>query len=669
MNQTSLNGATVAQRGKRPRINYRVPSLQHPGLLMKVFSLLLLQALCSTYGFPIHTTRDTLERSSLPHRRPIRRLETNHYTKELDNQLQHRRYMALHSGWNPSIQRNSFYLTRIVFVRALAFVYGVAFLVAKHQAKALIGDNGISPSRHILDQAEARGAVTASRRAKWLNSTMADRPIVYNGINPLKKVWNLPKVQKVRRSIARHPKTNYCRERLWDRNDGMGRPVTTILWLAKDRGKLDAWLDSISTCGIALSLLVFLLGAANAPILLALWVCQRSLMAVGGPFWGYGWEPQLAELGFHALFLCPLWSLSQICTASPSSHIVLFAIRWHLFRVMLGAGLIKLKSQDKKWKWPHLSAMSYFFETQPVPNPISRYFHWAPAIWHKGEVLFNHFVELIVPWGLLFPATRRTAAIIQILFQAVLITSGNLSFLNWLTAVPAIACLDDAFLAPLFPESYNMKAVDAAWAGLTAPLRIWVSRLFGAFVAYLSLPVVRNLLARRQVMNASFGPLRLINTYGAFGVVDEERMEYVISGATDMSGPWKEYEFKVKPGNVWRQPRFISPYHYRLDWQLWIASTMRNLQYSPWIYNFLLKLLERDPKVVGLLDEDPFQESPVPPKYIRIDQYRYRFHKQDKDSDERQPYWTRDLVGPVFPTQGVADKDILSKIVEAQSKS
>jgi len=32
---------------------------------------------------------------------------------------------------------------------------------------------------------------------------------------------------------------------------------------------------------------------------------------------------------------------------------------------------------------------------------------------------------------------------------------------------------------------------------------------------------------------------------------------------------WREYEFKVKPGSVKRRPRFISPYHYRLDWLMW----------------------------------------------------------------------------------------------------
>lgn len=39
----------------------------------------------------------------------------------------------------------------------------------------------------------------------------------------------------------------------------------------------------------------------------------------------------------------------------------------------------------------------------------------------------------------------------------------------------------------------------------------------GALVAWLSIPVVLNLLSPKQVMNSSFNPLRIVNTYGAFG--------------------------------------------------------------------------------------------------------------------------------------------------------
>ena len=71
---------------------------------------------------------------------------------------------------------------------------------------------------------------------------------------------------------------------------------------------------------------------------------------------------------------------------------------------------------------------------------------------HKMETMGNHVVELALPILLLLPfrTPRIIGAIAQIFFQGVLILSGNLAFLNWLTALPAVMCFDDAFVAPLF---------------------------------------------------------------------------------------------------------------------------------------------------------------------------------------------------------------------------
>ena len=62
----------------------------------------------------------------------------------------------------------SYWLTRSIFLRALGFVYGTAFLVALRQNKALIGDNGITPARHILQFSYERGKMKRRRREEWL---------------------------------------------------------------------------------------------------------------------------------------------------------------------------------------------------------------------------------------------------------------------------------------------------------------------------------------------------------------------------------------------------------------------------------------------------------------------------------------------------------------------
>ena len=606
----------------------------------------------------------------------------------------------------------SYWLTRSIFLRALGFVYGTAFLVALHQNKALIGDNGITPARHILQSSYERGKMKRRRREEWLRQRqnypkLGDK----DEMNP---VWywfrNTRPYRKAEDALDGSATFCNLREALYDRSDRMDRPLLSLLYLAKNKQKIDPWLDGIAKAGIAMSAFLLTTGAANVPILFALWLCQRSIMAVGNAWYGFGWEPQLAELGFHAMFLVPLLSLKAIPTSTPVPTLVIWTMRWHLFRIMLGAGLIKIKSYDKKWR--DLTAMDVFYETQPVPNPFTKYFHAAPKAWHKFEVLTNHFVELVAPWLLIIPGLPRqwriAGGLIQLVFQNVLISSGNLSFLNWLTAVPAIWCLDDAFLMKLFyPLKTSAEAVVAYSAaiapsiGRSVPIaRNIVSVVFAALIAKLSIPVVQNLLAKRQIMNGSFDRYRLVNTYGAFGSVSEVREELIIESADNVAGPWREYVFKVKPGPLTRPCPWISPYHYRLDWLMWIACVCGGIERSPWLLKLLLKLLEQDEGVLSLLDGDPWsnekndennEEGPSEsnddlsgpcddsnydnssggevrtrgPKYIRIEKYRYHFNydKSLKDENGKPLYWKREQVGRYFPNQDVLTKEILREII------
>ena len=314
---------------------------------------------------------------------------------------------------------SSFVLSRIVFLRALGFVYCVAFWVAFRQNKALIGDDGITPARWILEEARDRAQKKRERREQWLEGMIQDQ------INQRKRQTRQQQMSRrkkilfnIRLWIRRNKRYQRIREVLWDRADHNGRPITTVLWFAKDLSRINSWLDGVALTGLVLSALVVILGASNVPILLVLWICQRSLMAVGQYWYGYGWEVQLAELGFHALFLVPLFSLNPI-SSTPVPGIVLWTIRWHLFRIMLGAGLIKFRSRDEKWN--DLTAMYYFYETQPVPSIFTKTMHFMPKAWHRFEVLVNHFVECVAPFLLVMPwlprATLRFAGLIQMQFQ------------------------------------------------------------------------------------------------------------------------------------------------------------------------------------------------------------------------------------------------------------
>src|SRR6202012_5303620 len=173
-------------------------------------------------------------------------------------------------------------------------------------------------------------------------------------------------------------------------------------------------------------------GYANAPMLAILWLLYMSFVNAGQEWYGYGWEIQLLETGFLAIFLCPLADARPFPKRAPPMLIITL-FRWLIFRIMLGSGLIKIRGDEV---WRNSTALYYHFETQPLPGPLSRWFHFLPRMALKIGVWFNWLAELIAPCFVFWPPPpRHIAGAIIILFQLNLILSGNLSFLNWLTII------------------------------------------------------------------------------------------------------------------------------------------------------------------------------------------------------------------------------------------
>ncbi len=370
----------------------------------------------------------------------------------------------------------------------------------------------------------------------------------------------------------------------------------------------DATLRGVCLVGAALALAV-VFGVTNAGVMVVLWFFQLSLAKAGNVFWGYGWELQLCETGMLAAFMCPLRTWRPFASAPPTSSI--WMMRWLIVRIMLGAGLIKIRG-DACWR--DLTCLVFHYETQPNPSPVSWLLHQAPPWVHTIGVLVNHFVELACPFLVLGPrAARRVAGACFVLFQVTLIVSGNLSFLNWLTIVPALACFDDDLL-----KRFARAVAEPSRAHVLA------CRTYAVIVSALSIPVVVNLLSPRQVMNTSFEPLHLVSTYGAFGSVTRERDEIVLEGTRD-GEHWLAYEFPCKPGDPMRRPCVVTPWHYRLDWQMWFAA-MSSYDEEPWIAALVDELLRGDRSVEPLLAYDPFPDAP--PILVRAELYRYRFTRR-----------------------------------------
>jgi hypothetical protein len=322
---------------------------------------------------------------------------------------------------------------------------------------------------------------------------------------------------------------------------------------------------------------------------------------------------------------------------------------------MLGSGLIKFRG-DQIWR--NGTALYYHFETQPIPGPLSRWFHFLPRIFLKIGVWFNFLAELAAPWFVFWPRIgRHIAGSVIVLFQLSIILSGNLSFLNWLTIVPALACFDDGFWSRLLHRRLVRKAeVAAENAEESRPMQT-TAIIIAGLIALLSIQPTLNLLSTTQVMNTSFDPFDLVNTYGAFGTVGQERLNVVFEGTMDDTtgnkANWKPYRYKGLPVLLDKLSPQIAPYQLRLDWQMWFAAMSTADQY-PWTYNLVWKLLHNDPDAVSLFAGNPFPNKP--PRFIRAVLYRYQFAKP---GNPQGYYWTREQIGDWIPVVSVNDAQLV----------
>lgn len=454
----------------------------------------------------------------------------------------------------------SYWLTRFVLLRWLGLVYVAAFLSLALQVLPLIGSHGLQPAATFLERA-----------ALYYKS-------------PLSGFLHFP----------------------------------SLFWLHLS----DAALLGLAWLGVALSVVV-MLGYANGFMLTILWMLYMSFVHIGQEWYSYGWEIQLLETGFLAIFLCPFLD-GHPFPKRPPPALVIWLFRWLGFRIMMGAGLIKLRSDPC---WRDLSCLDHHFETQPIPNPLSWLLHFMPRWFHQLGVLWNHFIELVVPWFSFGPKhARHIAGILLVSFQVILILSGNLSFLNWLTIVPFLACFDDSFWRRVLPRALTDRADRAAENARFSRTQTILVPALGVLICILSIAPVLNLISSNQRMNTSFEPLDLVNTYGAFGSVGSVRNEIIFEGTDDDAitdhTTWKAYEFPAKPGDPNRRPAIIAPFQPRLDWSIWFAAMSSPRQY-PWTLHFTWKLLHNDAGALSLLANNPFPDAP--PKWIRAVRYHYEF--------------------------------------------
>ncbi|HTS18977.1 MAG TPA: lipase maturation factor family protein [Verrucomicrobiae bacterium] len=489
--------------------------------------------------------------------------------------------------WGQHVEQPSHFLTRWLFLRLLGLAYLFAFLSLWTQVDGLIGSHGITPAAHLMDMARA----WAQEHTSW------------------DAHWQMP----------------------------------TLCWFSAS----DSFLHALCAGGTMLSLLV-IFGIAPAPSLALLWLFYLSLSVVSDVFLGYQWDALLLETGLLAIFFAPLQLGPGLKQETPPSRIMLWLLRWLLFRLMFASGVVKLATHDPTWR--NFTALTFHYETQPLPTWIAWYANQLPLWFQKFSCAVMFAIELGTPFLIFTPRRLRFIAAGAITFLMLCIAlTGNYCFFNLLTIALCALLLDDAALRRFIPSRWRDRRANPGrlrWpAWITAPLAVVVMSvttmtLAGAFQESISWP------APMVELYGVLSTTRSFNGYGLFASMTTTRPEIIIEGSNDAK-TWLPYEFKYKPGDVMHRPQFVEPFQPRLDWQMWFeALRVGNARPSQWFLSFCEKLLQGQPEVLALLKTNPFPNSP--PRYIRATVYDYHF-TNFAQRHETGAWWRRTFIAPYYP--------------------
>jgi len=380
-----------------------------------------------------------------------------------------------------------------------------------------------------------------------------------------------------------------------------------------------------------------LTGAAAASLLafgrqqrFALWFCFLAYLScyhAGRIFTEYQWDYLLLESGFLALLL------------RQGGGIAVWLFKWLLFKLRFLSGLSKLLSGDPAWSG--LTALTTYFETQPLPHAGAWYAHQLPEGLLRFGAGATLFIELVVPFFIFLPRPWRLfAAATTVLWQLLIIATSNHNFFNLLTIALCLFLLDDQLLRRWLPAAPQLPVTK----------RFGVPAVMAAVVVVPVAAATSWEMIRGQPLPAWIGdpvnaldPLRIANRYHVFPTMPKERIELEIEGSLDGT-TWQTYEFRFKPGEPTEPPAFCIPHQPRIDWLMWFVPA--GGPFFEWFDRFLQRLMEASPPVLALLREDPFMGAR--PQVLRVQVWRYRF--SDPETRARTgEWWARESLGPFWP--------------------
>jgi hypothetical protein len=404
--------------------------------------------------------------------------------------------------------------------------------------------------------------------------------------------------------------------------------------------------------GGALISLVLVAGFIPIVAVPLLWLLYWWLSTIGAEFLSYQWDALLLESGALAMLIAPMVWRERANDPHEPPRIAVWLMWWLVFRLMFGSGAVKLASGDPTWRG--LTAMTFHYETQPIPNPLALYAHHLPVAFNRASTAITLTIELVAPLLIVGPRRLRlVAAVLLVGLQLLIAATGNFAFFNLLSIALCVWLVDDAawqYVASGFSRTLGdgkaggppdggrhvRKTISIAAAVVIVPVSLlhFTSSLGFLLPGWLLIAPIAELVS----------PLRSVNTYGLFAVMTTTRPEIIVEGSDD-GEQWQAYEFPYKPGDLHRRPPVVAPHQPRLDWQMWFAALGR-YEENPWFQNFCVRLLQGSPEVQHLLARDPFNGRA--PRYIRAELYQYHFAPISRRRAEGV-WWTRERLGAYSP--------------------
>ena len=371
------------------------------------------------------------------------------------------------------------------------------------------------------------------------------------------------------------------------------------------------------------------------------WLGWLSFVNIGQDFLSFQWDTLLLEVGFLLIFLEKPGLRPRPPGPDTPPLLIRLALTFLLFRLMFSSGIVKILSGDPTWS--DLSAMTYHFFTQPIPNPLSWFIHQLPHPLLHLSTLFTFVIELLLPFALLFPQpkVRLTASLGFLSLMLLIALTGNYAFFNLLTIGLCLALIENRYLSYwLQPKTVPLPWTPVPWRHLAS--------LAALLQLSLAVPILLSTLqllprASQSTWQNSFAPWHLTSGYGLFAVMTTRRPELTLERSSN-GLDWQPILFSDKAGPADRLPPQIAPFQPRLDWQMWFAALSAERGQLPgWFSPFLKKLQKGEAEVWNLLPSQPHSSGN---DYLRLRLDQYHFTTPSERSSTGN--WWRITPGPVL---------------------